>query len=683
MDMKWGKMGKLAFLALSVLMVSCLDHKFDNKEEIVPPETGGSTTGIPDDFDYSTTDTHRLIVKVRDEYEGKYYYTVDIYDANPVINTSAGLMVRAKTNSKMPFEFDIVVPKGQESVFVRVKDPQGYKFVTELKIAPGNLLLDFNAPASETKAFSSLRSNSIDQGEVDYQSFFKDKMQNANATEITDGIKLKSGGKYKITNKSFASEVSLPKEAFTLYVGEGCKLVLANNDVQLDAADIYILQDASIETNADVIMKHNACIYNAGRVIVKDLSLEGSTLYNHSGSIMNPTNLILNGSTVYNHCLIKMKNEVSFDGAGSNIYLRPASSMDANNVKFEKENGASAIYMETKSFFHTNNFHKKSDDGLNIFGDPWYHMLSMKEQPVVQVNGNIKGSNIHMFRGVLLAANGWSDKIDFGQQAGVIDGDLPSDFQGSCYGTELVPDDRPIEGGASDPEGTIDPETEKTSPCVYMFEDNWPNIGDYDMNDVIINVGVVCDTKGSDATAAYLTGQVLAVGANKELYVFARILGTDKIVNLLGGAEIHQFMGKNIDEKINTSTKDCEPKDIGIIHVDVQGMKGLVNSNNLDVFIVWGDPNSNKRNEVHIPRFTGTGQAAKSDNSSANYKYKSNDENNNLMWGLMVPKGDFSYPKEGNPIMEAYPMFMDWVKAGGNVDVSQWYNSPIEEKVMR
>lgn len=53
---------------------------------------------------------------------------------------------------------------------------------------------------------------------------------------------------------------------------------------------------------------------------------------------------------------------------------------------------------------------------------------------------------------------------------------------------------------------------------------------------------------------------------------------------------------------INTYNKTCEARE-SLIEVDVNGMSGVVNANNLNVFIVWGDPNKNKKNEVHIAGF--------------------------------------------------------------------------------
>lgn len=115
-------------------------------------------------------------------------------------------------------------------------------------------------------------------------------------------------------------------------------------------------------------------------------------------------------------------------------------------------------------------------------------------------------------------------------------------------------------------------------------------------------------------------------------------------------------------------------------------MSGVVNANNLNVFIVWGDPNKNKKNEVHIVGFLGTEQAATALTSDEYYRYKYNEnidnsteEFNNMMWGLMIPKSSFdSYPREGISIMDAYPQFMNWAKSGGK-DVLDWYTLGVND----
>ena len=209
------------------------------------------------------------------------------------------------------------------------------------------------------------------------------------------------------------------------------------------------------------------------------------------------------------------------------------------------------------------------------------------------------------------------------------------------------------------------------------------------MNDLVMIISIMNTTEASsegiNAKTVYLSTSVRAVGATKSLYAFAKIQGTDKVINLLEGKEAHEFMNSEPGQIINTYNKTCEARE-SLIEVDVNGMSGVVNANNLNVFIVWGDPNKNKKNEVHIAGFLGTEQAATALTSHENYRYKYNEnidnsteEFNNMMWGLMIPKSSFdSYPREGISIMDAYPQFMNWAKSGGK-DVLDWYTLGVND----
>ena len=69
---------KVKFMALflfAVLMTACTADVYEPKPDPDPkPRPDESTNGIPNDFDYSTKASHKLTVKVLDEYEGKRYY---------------------------------------------------------------------------------------------------------------------------------------------------------------------------------------------------------------------------------------------------------------------------------------------------------------------------------------------------------------------------------------------------------------------------------------------------------------------------------------------------------------------------------------------------------------------------------------------------------------------------------
>lgn len=669
----------LVLFLLAILMTACLEKQFEPEEKETPPTTGETENGIPDDFDFSTKSTHELTVKVRDEYEGKRYYKVEVFADDPISNASARLIHGAKTNKNVPFKYEIVVPELVKEIFVRVTDPKDFIFVSVIKVVEGNLLLDYNA--TDTKKKSALRSAFDKDEPADYESTFLAGLKQAE--EISGkNVSLKVNGTYKITDKNFAGKISFPNGKFTLYVGEGCELPITGQDKNINLVDgsaIYVLKGASIEANsAEIIIGNNAKILNAGLLNLKSIQMNGKSaeLYNHPDGKINLSALDLNGGNVYNHCKITVSNVV-YRGTGSNLFLRVNSSMHASSISFEDGHSGCSIEMKARAFLHVNKFHKQTSSALQIYGEAW--PVDLKDLPLIQVEGDLKCSNILVSQNILLDTKGHRDGIVTYPGVMWLAGSIPTVMQGDCYDKQNNPDDKDFTEGSDDP--VYDPETDESlMTYIYMFEDNWPGIGDYDMNDVVVNVGVGNRMVGNKVTTACITGQVLAVGAKKGLYLFAQIDGTDKVVNLLDGQEVHNFMGMQETETINTYKKDCESKSFNL-DVDVTGINGVVNANNLNVFIVWGSPDGKNRNEVHVAGFYGTKNAAVSDSSSKDYKCMIDGEHKNLMWGLMIPKDVYSsYPKEGSPIDQAYPGFTDWAHSGGK-NAYDWYTSGLEDKI--
>ncbi len=104
---------------------------------------------------------------------------------------------------------------------------------------------------------------------------------------------------------------------------------------------------------------------------------------------------------------------------------------------------------------------------------------------------------------------------------------------------------------------------------------------------------------------------------------------------------------------------------------------GMINASNFNLFLVLnGDFDQAKRSEVHLPGFKGTSKAVTSELCTADYI----DVETGWMWGLAIPQTEFAtYPKESDPIYDAYQGFDTWV-AGS--DTPDWYDYPIVENVI-
>ena len=166
---------------------------------------------------------------------------------------------------------------------------------------------------------------------------------------------------------------------------------------------------------------------------------------------------------------------------------------------------------------------------------------------------------------------------------------------------------------------------------IFCFEDK--NLGDYDLNDVVI--------KGKRIDATHVEWTVMATGANDELY----IKGIDgRLINK--NKEIHSYFGIEQDQFANVSTRNEYP---------TVTEKVLVSS----TF-------SFKHNAPYIEN--------KTEGYDVHIATKGQDPH-----AIMIPN-DFLWPKEKVRINWAYPKFNSW---GEGKIGNEWCTEYIEDKVVQ
>ena len=167
----------------------------------------------------------------------------------------------------------------------------------------------------------------------------------------------------------------------------------------------------------------------------------------------------------------------------------------------------------------------------------------------------------------------------------------------------------------------------------FCFEDR--NLGDYDMNDVVV--------KAERLNISQVKYTVVACGAYDELYL-RNINGN----TLNETKEIHSLFGvTNLSTFINTQSKNYEPVSE----------------------VITVDPSFS---------FTDFSKQIYIFNKTQNYDVKMSQKGEDPH-GIMIPS-DFAYPVEKTCIKNAYTQFNTW---GENpVTSTDWYLSPVEGKVM-
>lgn len=265
-------------------------------------------------------------------------------------------------------------------------------------------------------------------------------------------------------------------------------------------------------------------------------------------------------------------------------------------------------------------------------------------------------------------------------------------------------------------------EVEDNKNYTYLFEDQWPLYGDYDMNDIVLTIQKrkIYTNKENKVTKFELSIDLSAAGATKSIGAAIMLdnvpanaitqsvefsdntlaknfnLNNNNIENGQDYAVIplfddaHKVLGRDRYEQINTVSDyagNTQPKNISfsITFNNPTISADAFNVNNLNVFIIV-DGNRNPRKEIHVAGYQPTKLAntdlfgGNNDNSHhGSKKYYISKEN--LAWGIMVPS-NFKWPLEYVNIKTAYSQFSDWVTSGGTEN-EKWWNDFDVNKVFQ
>ncbi|MFK5854635.1 MAG: LruC domain-containing protein, partial [Bacteroidota bacterium] len=229
------------------------------------------------------------------------------------------------------------------------------------------------------------------------------------------------------------------------------------------------------------------------------------------------------------------------------------------------------------------------------------------------------------------------------------------------------------------------------SPSIYdvgtlSFEDNWPEQGDYDFNDLVVNYQFITILNSSDEVVElHCNYTIKHIGASYingfgfELPFSANLIESVTGYNITAG--IVNIGGNGLEAN--------QAKPVVIVCDDVnanayQELKIVINFLNPVASDVVGTPpfnpflfvDQNRGMEIHLANYPPTSladysyfgtQDDTSDSAVGRY-YKTS---NNLPWAMQISQ-EFKYPKETIPINHGYLKFNSWAQSGGGL-YKDWY----------
>lgn len=240
------------------------------------------------------------------------------------------------------------------------------------------------------------------------------------------------------------------------------------------------------------------------------------------------------------------------------------------------------------------------------------------------------------------------------------------------------------------------------------YEDNWPNNGDYDMNDLVIRERLqTIYNANNQITGFKVSGYIEARGASFHNGFALRILSVSS--NNFDSASL-TIKGQNFDKRVEngqsdlviqlwndshtfTSTgdngqcqhfntvKSCPEYDAVPFELDVSFASPLLNLSHADLDFFIFRTNYRGR-EIHFADYPPTDLfdhsqfGKKNDTSNAQSgRYFRNE--NNLPWALQIPQ-QWRHPREYIDVLWAYPDYETWVETSGE-EAADWFKTSTRE----
>ena len=536
------------------------------------------------------------------------------------------------------------------------------------------------------------------------------------------------GSTWVIENSNQFSDIT------EIIVENGGKIEVAKNGslVLTQASYITVMQGGSIVGDRGIQITNSSAgrtNYNAGTIDCDFLKIDGSgsgvDFVNYGTLKLNSYNASTNGTTLINHGTIEVEN---IDG-NNNTNIKNGCYLKAGKLQFGTlvmGNTSEAICKELTGNGNDNNIVMEAQSMLTCTGKanlfrtvtgPTQGTALLRIHEIDNTSGLAQSAskvsnNIiceitdQTYKGE--AHYNWSPfawLVNKGLQQGATycnpgkaEFILPAD--GDCvkegYNSDEKPDDVEI----------------RYAVYSYAFEDNYPKAGDYDFNDIVLNVTL--PAAGNDVKELKYKIDLRAVGAVKQLGAGLRIRGIDKnnveeisfgagaaqrtgslnsgifenasyeangnelVIPLFGDAHyVYGYTGAQ-RPMLNTGNASTPLTDIYTLEVNVK-LKNEISvpsvTDGLDFFIAYQGIGQ-KRTEIHLTHFnsaTANGQLA--DNEVLEVIKAVNNT-----WALCVPD-KFAYPTETTVITNAYSKFADW--AHDQSSTTDWYKTVSSDKVIQ
>lgn len=695
---------------------------------------------VPTDFMWNSARSLDLRVAVDDKFDGKYFYRVEIFDNDPTLGEGANLLAAGQAKQGQDLQTKIMVPTIAKYLYLRETSPLGVAAVTMVEVGQqssitvgGTLAGSANkanvlraSTTSTTLASGSLKAATVEADPVVVPAGAIEISGNSEVyVESNKSYVIKSGVTFTGTINANNSSSNVKIYVQGSWKNTGHEFNLGGNNT------LIVTQAGSIQLN-NVTQNTNGKFENYGTASLSKMTTTNNSLYVNYGTLDVNEALVTNGSfTNYGVATIQtltsttggtvIRNEGTlnvnkgeFTGAtlqavchtyiktmatnGATISVASGSLLSVDNLNA----GGTSINLAASSILDVSNLVHFTSQANNLIGPSTGDALARLKK--VEFD---KGGRPITYSGRVEVA--CSDHAPNAQWDTFYVFNSPAKLVPYDKSTVVIAGTSCNAGGNNASGGNPNDQTVtevKLGTYSYAFEDSWPSIGDYDMNDFVVDVAITkVQNSANKITKLKLVNKIRSVGAKNRLAAAIQldgILATNvKSVkytntNLVGqnlplgsnGVEsnqkyavvticddAHKAFGVSDTQFISTQNAGFQPIDA---EITIEFNSPLDNFTFADVnsFIITNGYKVSSRTEIHLVGYKATDKMNKAlvDNQTAKGQLSANDpfkSSKGEPWGLSVPES-FVYPNEYKKITGVYPKFESWALSGGSQDTN-WY----------
>lgn len=748
----------LAIIVAGIAFHSCKDDVFNPEKVKQTYQDKFPVKDIDPNMDWKMTKQVAINIAVYED-EGTDYI-IRIYDANPLIDESdAKLLTEGTANNTMAFTTTMDCPNILTEVFVCRIDNHNRSIVKYVSIENNQVNVTFGTPPIQTRA-------TFPNGGVEIETYSPEKSETeirnllSGATEVSTGTIFKNGEVYKISKGKTFDQISFTQGGLTsenpaIIIIEGTWAPQRTVNIQR-GFELYILDGGKIKIpdnqTLEFVNNSNFIIYPGGSITGQKLSFsnasEGKYNYNagtidikdfhvsQSGAFYNCGVAKIGNADFTSGCRLINQGKAYISSANSNLIIENGCNLEAECLvcKLTMGNNSSAQIAKFGNAY--NNYNTKVSLGRNSL----MTITEIAELDQAEFTGPTTGYALVKANNIRDITNGdFKSKGNIYYEVKSNKDDIKDNswykrlFQAIKNSNATISrwDESPLLLPPGDCTGKGNTPTEGLGTSknpyryTYVFEDNFPLVGDYDFNDVVLDVETYYKRDEYNRIKEMKINITLAAaGASKTVGAGLRIVDVpksaideidtdgddDRFENTLKGenslfhfnddtkmeegdnnivipifGNAHKvFKDADQGQLINTDPKQGKKKaftyEVTIEFEDKQTVP-LITKDNLDFFICYQYKTMQKRMEVHLYEFWDYGATAAGTVQKTNLDLAGNNT-----WAICVP--NFRYPKELINISNqedenncAYPYFLDWAR---NRNVHQdWYLYPNEDNVYR